>query len=167
MHGTDRDRQSLSIGSGVAVSFLDMNGLGVAVEQLTPSQIDAFSKVSSGFRSSPSYILTGIQALFASQMLFVATLCFIKLSIVVLLWLITPAREHRRLLMATAAFVAVSGIVSEFTEAFQCQVPDTWRSLGGNKCFDQVTSLCWTVESEQRLTRFRWHSGGILAPSTF
>ncbi|KAI4142568.1 MAG: hypothetical protein LQ340_007302 [Diploschistes diacapsis] len=95
-------------------------------------------------------------------MLFVATLCLIKLSIVILLWLITPAEDHRRLLMVTAAFVVVTGLVSEFTEAFQCRVPSTWDFLGNNQCFDQVSLSAGLGVNSLVLTRPRLLSGDTL-----
>ena len=157
--------QCFSIGSGVAVSILDINGLGISIEQLDEAQVEVFSKASYEFslleyRDAQTY--RSRQALFASQMLFVATLCFIKLSIVVLLWFITPAQEHKRLLLATAAFVTITGIISEITEAFQCHVPNTWMSLGGNTCFDLV-SLFKRVKQCLKFTFYRSRFGDILA----
>ena len=73
-------------------------------------------------------------------MLFIATLCFAKLSIVALIHRLTPSRTHRRLNFVIAVLVATATITSEFVAAFQCAVPTTWV-LRGDTCIERVRTI--------------------------
>ena len=70
--------------------------------------------------------------------LYIATLCTAKSSIVVLLRSLTPSQQHKRLGLGLGTFIAVWGITSIFATAFQCAGPRFWYFLG-NKCFDRVS----------------------------
>lgn len=109
------------IGAGIAVSFQAANGLGKPKSALNEAQIQIFSK--SGY---------------AVGFLHLATLCFAKLSIIVLLRLLSPSKLHQRLGMWIGIFIATWGAVSEIASAFQCGLPDAWNSFG-NTCYSRTS----------------------------
>ncbi|KAL9079934.1 MAG: hypothetical protein Q9157_001226 [Trypethelium eluteriae] len=109
------------IGSGIAVSILDVHGLGAPGETLTTNELDTASK-----------------ALYAGNLLFIASLALAKLSIVVLIHQITPSESHRRLNYAISALVTVAAVTSIFAEAFQCALPTVWL-LSGARCINRVS----------------------------
>ncbi|KAF2232338.1 hypothetical protein EV356DRAFT_250308 [Viridothelium virens] len=108
------------IGSGIAVSILDVHGLGAPGETLTTNELDTASK-----------------ALYAGNLLFIASLALAKLSIVVLIHQITPSESHRRLNYAISALVTVAAVTSIFAEAFQCALPTVWL-LSGARCINRI-----------------------------
>ncbi|KAF4634828.1 hypothetical protein G7Y89_g3277 [Cudoniella acicularis] len=109
-----------TVGSGIAVSVQAANGLGKPISSLSAHELAVFSK--SGY---------------ASEMLYIATLCAAKLSVVMLLRLILPGEEHQKLGAGLEAFIVVWWIVAEIATAFQCSTPQSWN-IFGNKCFDRV-----------------------------
>ncbi|KAF1995267.1 hypothetical protein P154DRAFT_445865 [Amniculicola lignicola CBS 123094] len=107
-----------SIGSGISVSIQTVNGLGRDIDQLTHNQIVAYEKSE-----------------YANKLLYIATLAFAKLSIIILLMILTASDLHRRVGMSLTAVVATWGVVAVFTAAFQCGIEEPWHSFGkGNKC---------------------------------
>lgn len=78
-----------------------------------------------------------IQSGYALGFLHLATLCFAKLSIIMLLRLLSPSKLHQRLGMWIGIFIGTWGAVSELAFAFQCGLPDAWDSFG-NTCYSKV-----------------------------
>ncbi|KAK0510420.1 hypothetical protein JMJ35_006852 [Cladonia borealis] len=106
---------AFSIGQCVAVSIQVNNGLGQHVEALSSSQRATFQQ-------------TG----YAGDLLFIINLCFAKISVLILLWTISPVRIHHRMAQIIGVIIIVWALTSEFVAAFQCSIPDTWASLGNN-----------------------------------
>ncbi|KAL8898487.1 MAG: hypothetical protein Q9207_006670 [Kuettlingeria erythrocarpa] len=109
------------IGSGIAVCVLDANGLGSALRGIDVEQRTRFAK-----------------SAFAANLLFIATLCFAKLSIILFLNLITRQPRHRLLGNSLGAFIILWSIVEFVAAAFTCKTPATW-DIFGSRCFDRVT----------------------------
>lgn len=81
--------------------------------------------------------LTVLQSAFAAELLFIATLCFAKLSIILFLNLITRQRLHRLLGYSLGAFITVGSATELIAVAFTCETPATW-DIFGSKCYNKV-----------------------------
>ena len=103
-----------------------------------------------------------VQSGYASDRLFIGNLCFAKLSVVLLLWTLSPVRLHRR--MALALGLAII-FWAEFVAAFQCSTPESWRLIG-NKCINQVRPLVSKLSNvyviADRMQNAFWTYFGIL-----
>ncbi|KAK3172404.1 hypothetical protein OEA41_005725 [Lepraria neglecta] len=82
-----------------------------------------------------------VQSGYASDLLFIGNLCFAKLSVVLMLWTLSPVRLHRRIALALGLAIIFWAFTSEFVAAFQCSTPESWRLIG-NKCINQ--NAFWT-----------------------
>ncbi|MCJ1233180.1 hypothetical protein MMC14_001135 [Varicellaria rhodocarpa] len=109
-----------SIGAGVAVSVQDANGLGMHIGDLTDRQKELFAKSS-----------------YAADLLFIATLCFAKLSMIALFHLITRRKKCRLLSTSLGVFTTIWATISLITAAFACHVPFTWNIFGPH-CYNKV-----------------------------
>ena len=121
------------------MSVLDANGLGSSVEELKGAQKVRFAKVYSisNRLKGGCQGLTVSQSNFAAELLFIATLCFAKLSIILFLNLITRQRSHRLLGNALGAFIIVWSAIEFIAVGFTCEVPATWNFFD-SKCYDRV-----------------------------
>ena len=91
-----------------------------------------------------------IQAEYANKLLYIATLASAKISIVSLLLLLTASEGHRRVGISLAAFIAVWGLVSVLTAAFQCSRSEPWRAFGAEaRCYDMVSALQGETATEK------------------
>ncbi|PVH98101.1 hypothetical protein DM02DRAFT_478682, partial [Periconia macrospinosa] len=99
-----------SIGSGIAVTVQTENGLGRSIDDLDHRRIVNYEK-----------------AEYANKLLYVATLALAKLSIISLLMILTASDLHRNMGIGLTATIALWGIVSAFTAAFQCGVNQPWQ----------------------------------------
>ena len=106
---------------------------------LSSSQIEIFAK--SGY---------------AAELLYILTLGCAKLSIIMLLRLLTPDQRHQRIALGVGAFIAAWGVFSFFAAAFQCSAPDVWSSID-NTCDGRVSG--WDLPFNSRW----WKAGEILA----
>lgn len=82
-------------------------------------------------------VLTRVQAGYSADLLYITALAISKVSVLVLLWKITPVDVHRRVTLGVGSFIAAWTLASFFASAFQCSVPDTWMILSQH-CFDRV-----------------------------
>ncbi|KAG9191681.1 hypothetical protein G6011_10415 [Alternaria panax] len=111
-----------SIGSGASVSVQTGSGLGRDIHMLTERQIVLYQ-----------------QAEYANKLLYIATLCFAKLSIISLLMVLTASKLHRNLGLGLTGFIALWSALSEVVSAFQCGAVEPWRFLlREGSCFDLV-----------------------------
>ncbi|CAI6337603.1 unnamed protein product [Periconia digitata] len=111
-----------SIGSGVAVTVQTKNGLGRSKAMLDPGSIPIYEK-----------------AEYANKLLYIATLALAKLSIISLLMILTASDLHRNMGIALTAMIALWGLVSEFTAAFQCGIDRPWQySDTTDKCLSMI-----------------------------
>ncbi|KAJ5782954.1 hypothetical protein N7457_004728 [Penicillium paradoxum] len=108
------------IAQSIAVSAATANGFGQHRNMLSDPKLDIIMK-----------------AEYASTILFIASICFSKLSLLVFIRNLTPATMDRRVALVLGILIALWGVVSIFTAAFQCHLPETWNYLHGS-CFDRA-----------------------------
>jgi len=77
------------------------------------------------------------KAFYASELLFIPTICLSKLSVLYSLFVLTPAREHKIPIIAFAILVGMVMLSFEFATAFQCS-NHRWAVLSG-QCFNQTS----------------------------
>jgi hypothetical protein len=77
---------------------------------------------------------------YASQFLYISSLCFSKLSLIVLFYTVVIQRTHRLLVSAFGAFIVVWSVSSIVVVAFQCELPRPWQMMT-LRCFDAVRTL--------------------------
>ena len=88
--------------------------------------------------------------------------CFAKLSVLVLLWTVSPFRLHHGIALVIGAIIIVWALTSEFVAAFRCRIPDTWALLRNN-CINHVSPPILTPSAVLRLlTEYRTLFGLIL-----
>ena len=77
------------------------------------------------------------QAGYSADLLYIIALAISKISVLVLLWQLTPVTSHRQLTLGVGLFIAAWTLASFFASCFQCPVPATWMILDQD-CFDRV-----------------------------
>ncbi|KAL9000337.1 MAG: hypothetical protein Q9169_001054 [Polycauliona sp. 2 TL-2023] len=87
--------QGSSIGQGVLVTLQIANGLGKHTDTLSPSQLDHFDKYD-----------------YASNLLFIINLCFAKVSVLQMLRIITPIKQHVRMVLGVGVFVLLWSVLA-------------------------------------------------------
>ncbi len=80
------------------------------------------------------------QSMYAAGLLHIPSLCLAKLSVSLLLRLITPNVLHNRLILGVEVTTVLWALTAELVAAFQCHLPTPWKFLG-NKCFDRVCCI--------------------------
>lgn len=70
----------------------------------------------------------------------VGTLCFAKLSILLLLRTISPVKSHRNTILVVECTIIFWAFTAELVAAFQCHPPNTWQFIG-NTCIKRVFYL--------------------------
>jgi hypothetical protein len=75
--------------------------------------------------------------MYAMETLYIGTLCFAKLSIILLLRAISPNQRHQRLSLALGTFILGWGLLSLIVALFQCAPPNLWQTMSGS-CYDRV-----------------------------
>lgn len=101
------------------------NGVGRLLESLTTSQVATYEKAG-----------------YSADLLYIIALAISKVSVLVLLWQITPVAVHRRMTLGVGSFIAAWTLASFFASVFQCSTPDTWMILSQH-CFDRTSF--WTT----------------------
>ncbi|CAG8887251.1 unnamed protein product [Penicillium egyptiacum] len=76
--------------------------------------------------------------LFAGSLLYLLSLTFSKLSLVVFIRSLTPSTKDKWLARGVEAIVYAWAVVTIFGTAFQCSLPHTWDFQNG-KCFNLLT----------------------------
>ncbi|KAL9118548.1 MAG: hypothetical protein Q9187_004904 [Circinaria calcarea] len=109
-----------SIAQVVAVSLQTAAGLGQHADTLSPLNLERFQQ-------------TG----YAASLLYIATLCFSKISVALLLQTITPVQLHKQMTLAVGAVTVLWTVIAMFGLAFQCHLPYPWRFID-NACFNQT-----------------------------
>ncbi|KAH7074235.1 hypothetical protein FB567DRAFT_553707 [Paraphoma chrysanthemicola] len=80
---------------------------------------------------------------YASDFLYVTSICFSKLSLLALLYNVVAAqRLYRRMILGFGAFVFLWGLTSVLVVAFQCELPRPWEMMT-LRCFN--TPIFWAV----------------------
>jgi len=110
----------LAVGQCVAVTEQVAGGLGKHERTLSEIELTKFQK-----------------AAYASQILYIATLCCAKLSIGQFLGTLARAKEVRAALGLTTIITGLWGIIAILALAFQCSLPHPWAILSSH-CFNQT-----------------------------
>lgn len=91
---------------------------------------------------------TIMKGYYASELLYVSSLCFSKLSIVVLFYNVVVLRTHRIFVMSFGVCIFTWSLASVAASAFQCSLPRPWEMMT-LRCFNTVgatpASLVLTV----------------------
>jgi hypothetical protein len=75
---------------------------------------------------------------YASEFFYVSSICFSKLSLLVLFYnIVASQRMLRRLVLGVGAFILTWSATSLLAIAFQCQLPRPWE-LMTLRCFNTV-----------------------------
>ncbi|KAH7069762.1 hypothetical protein BKA63DRAFT_88512 [Paraphoma chrysanthemicola] len=140
-----------AIGMYIIVLILANKGLGV-FGHLTVKRADVLMK---GY--------------YASDFLYVTSICFSKLSLLALLYnVVATQRLYRRAILGFGAFVVLWSLTSVFVVAFQCELPRPWESMT-LRCFntrmfwavycaiDVSTDICFIVFAVSLVARLRLH----------
>ncbi|MCJ1400899.1 hypothetical protein MMC11_004110 [Xylographa trunciseda] len=106
-----------SIGQSSAVAVQTANGFGKPISSL-----------------ASSVLLTDLKAEYAANLLYIAGLCFSKLSVLAMIKTITPARRDQILVYGLIVTVIAWALTGELAAAFQCQA---------QRPFDYVTGTCF------------------------
>lgn len=89
------------------------------------------------------------QSTYAAGLLYIPSLLLAKISVSLLLRLITPNILHKKLILGVEIVTVLWAVSSEIAAAFQCHLPIPWKFLGGNTCFDRVgQSSAWLHHSQ-------------------
>lgn len=78
------------------------------------------------------------QSTYAAGLLYIPSLLLAKISVSLLLRLITPNILHKKLILGVEIITVLWAVSSEIAAAFQCHLPVPWKFLEGNTCFDRV-----------------------------
>ncbi|KAH7338507.1 hypothetical protein BKA66DRAFT_435277 [Pyrenochaeta sp. MPI-SDFR-AT-0127] len=106
------------VGLSLAFSIAADNGLGnESINQ------NAFQKIQ--------------KAYYAADLLFIITLCFVKLTLVVFFNNISADQFQKRIIMTLGVFCVAASVCMLFAAAFQCGVSRAWEVMTLH-CFDQT-----------------------------
>ncbi|MCJ1319622.1 hypothetical protein MMC15_004958 [Xylographa vitiligo] len=105
-----------SISQVIAVLVQESNGLGEPIASLTSQQITTFQRTA-----------------YASDLLYVPNLGLTRLSVLTLISSLTPVQKQKQMAVYIGIFVIVWTIITEFTFAFQCHIPNPWQFID-NEC---------------------------------
>ncbi|CAI7672295.1 unnamed protein product [Penicillium palitans] len=113
------------IAQSIAISIATQNGLGQHLEMLSDRNIESVMKSD-----------------YSATILFIASICFSKLSLLVFIRNLTPASLDRRFALVLGIFIGLWTIASILTAIFQCDPPQIWNYLQGT-CFDRGAWWKW------------------------
>ena len=88
------------------------------------------------------------QAEYAAGILFIAGLCFAKLSVVAFMIELTPILMFRRTSYFLGILIIAWTVCSIFAASFQCNLPRTWDFIH-NSCFNRVRPIFSQAFSER------------------
>lgn len=78
------------------------------------------------------------QTKYASDFLYVISLCLAKMAILQFLLSLALKEDRRLAVKVSMVFNLVTAVVAVFSIAFQCPLPQPWAILS-DKCFNQVS----------------------------
>lgn len=132
----------------VFLSMMVKNGLGRYQDTLNSKELEYYQKYA-----------------YASQLVYIPTLCFAKLSTLFYLRALTPDSNYAILNRVTEICVILWALCAEVSVAFQCDLPNPWAVLYTDECFNIVSWVSLSI-SVQSLTYRRAHSGKLSGPWT-
>ncbi len=127
--------QLFAIGQSTAVSVEAGHGYGTPSDPLSRSQMTANLKVCALNNHETEFRLTYCKSEYAASLLYVASLCFAKASVLALIKNLTPIRSHQQVTYGLAMLIFLWAIIGEFGTAFLCHLPRPWNYLEG-RCSD-------------------------------
>lgn len=83
-----------------------------------------------------SAVANGWQYTYAASILFIVSMFFAKLSVILFLMAITPSKPIHRCCHVLSAIIAGWTVCGVFALAFQCQLPSPWMT-DDNQCIDR------------------------------
>ncbi len=121
----------------ITISLAASNGLGKRLNSLDPLQLSSLLKV------SRDAFVDRLQAdwpkaQYAATFLFLASVCFAKLSLVAYLRNLTPLALYRKVSLLIGLVVALWATTAILSAAFQCRLPRPWDYIN-NTCFSRVS----------------------------
>lgn len=122
--------QIFSIADSVAVSQQVHAGLGQHSQTLGTAQ---FSKGTDFEDTSRPAVINEVQSIYASNLVMIGSLCFAKLSVLMLLRTISPIKRHRHIILGIGGTVTLWAVSAGLVTAFQCHLPNPWMAMG-NVC---------------------------------
>ncbi|KAI9704507.1 MAG: hypothetical protein M1820_005581 [Bogoriella megaspora] len=87
---------------------------------------------------TPSTIDTILKAGYAANLLYVISICLSKLTVLVLLYVITPVQRNMHIVQGVGATIIAWTMSAFLVVAFQCHTPETWQVVT-NRCIDQFS----------------------------
>ncbi|KAH7381312.1 hypothetical protein DE146DRAFT_282001 [Phaeosphaeria sp. MPI-PUGE-AT-0046c] len=109
---------TFAIGLSATILILAFQGLG-ALDPVSTTRLNILMK---GY--------------YASEFLYISSICFAKLSLLVLFYTVVAAqRAQRRVVLGLGVFVVTWSMSSMIVTAFQCQLPRPWEMMT-LRCFD-------------------------------
>ncbi|CAD6446528.1 1e6bd8fd-17e8-4b98-b7a7-6bab7964e67e [Sclerotinia trifoliorum] len=103
----------------VFLSMMVNNGLGRYQDTLNSKELEYYQKYA-----------------YASQLVYIPTLCFAKLSTLFYLRALTPDSNYAILNRVTEVCVILWALCAEVSVAFQCDLPNPWAVLSTDECFN-------------------------------
>lgn len=103
----------------VFLSMMVSNGLGRDQDTLNRMELENYQKYA-----------------YASQLVYIPTLCFAKLSTLFYLRALTPDSNYAIFNRLTEICVILWALSAEFSILFQCNMPNPWAVLSTGKCFN-------------------------------
>jgi len=77
---------------------------------------------------------------YASELLYISSLCFSKLSIIVLFYNVVVLRTHRFFVFGFGICIFTWSVASAAAVALQCELPKPWEMMT-LRCFNTVSIL--------------------------
>ncbi|KAF7952262.1 uncharacterized protein EAE97_001759 [Botrytis byssoidea] len=109
-----------SIGQTIAVAIQCANGFGKFLETLTDEQVEMILKAD-----------------FSASILYITSLFFAKMSIVMFIYDFTPIAAERIATKVLGSVISLWAVTSILAVVFQCRSSKVWDSISG-ECFNQT-----------------------------
>ncbi|KAF2236778.1 hypothetical protein EV356DRAFT_574700 [Viridothelium virens] len=110
----------VAIGETIATGIQVTSGLGQPQSQLSSQKFENFQK-----------------ATLAAELFYIPTIYLAKLAPLHFVTTLCQLRFRRLIVQSTIVFIGVWIVISIFSIAFQCDLPQTWNT-STNKCFDRL-----------------------------
>ena len=119
---TANTTQTFGIGLSITTLLLTYKGIG-APELLTVERANTIMK---GY--------------YTAELLYISTLCFSKLSILVLFYNVVVLRTHRFFVLGFGFCIFAWSVACIVAAAFQCELPRPWEMMT-LRCFNTVSTI--------------------------
>lgn len=93
-------------------------------------------------------LLRILQSSYASQILTIPTLCLAKMAVMLLIRQLFVQKSTKRVALGFGLFLSLWCLASMFVLAFQCQLPQPWRTYD-NQCINLVSASVATLQSNE------------------